>query len=152
MRTQDDGSAEGENSDDEEISDENDSSQTETENSENESQSGEDSSTGEISDGDADEGSGMYDGHKQDVTSSEKGRLPHEQTDRVSDPVGGSVEKTTNMNRKYTQTQQAILNRSLRKWLNELLVRNSKANERKSLTRQRRTFHTAMFIPAYMFG
>ena len=89
----DDGSADGEKSDGEENSDENDSSQTETENSENESQSGEDSSTGEISDGDADDGSGMYDGHKQDVTSSEKGRLPHEQTDRVSDPVGGSVEK-----------------------------------------------------------
>ena len=61
------------------------------------------------------------------------------------------LKKTTNMNRKYTQTQQTILNRSLRKWLNELLVRNSKANERKSLTRQRRTFHTAMFIPVYMF-
>ena len=35
----------------------------------------------------------MYDGHKQDVTSSEKGRLPHEQTDCVSDPIGCSVEK-----------------------------------------------------------
>lgn len=89
----DDGSGEGENSDGEENSDENDSSQTETENSENESQSGEDNSTGEISDGDADSGNGMYDGHKQDVTSSEKGRLPHEQTDCVSDPIGGSVEK-----------------------------------------------------------
>ena len=148
----DDGSAEGENSDGEENSDENDSSQTETKNSGNESQSGEDNSTGEISDGDADSGNGMYDGHKQDVTSSEKGRLPHEQTDCVSDPIGGSVEKMTNMNRKYTQTQQVILNRSLRKWLNELLVRNSKANERKSLTRQHKTFHTEMCIPVYMFG
>lgn len=89
----DDGSAEGENSDGKENSDENDSSQTETKNSGNESQSGEDNSTGEISDGDADSGNGMYDGHKQDVTSSEKGRLPHEQTDCVSDPIGGSVEK-----------------------------------------------------------
>ena len=62
------------------------------------------------------------------------------------------LKKMTNMNRKYTQTQQVILNRSLRKWLNELLVRNSKANERKSLTRQHKTFHTEMCIPVYMFG
>ena len=88
----DDGSAKEEKAESDKNSDEDTSSQTETENSKNESQSGEDNSADEISDGAAND-CGIYDGHKQGITSSEKGRLPHEQTDRVSNPVGGSIEK-----------------------------------------------------------
>ena len=88
----DDGSAKEEKAESDKNSAEDTSSQTETENSKNESQSGEDNSADEISDGAAND-CGIYDGHKQGITSSEKGRLPHEQTDRVSNPVSGSVEK-----------------------------------------------------------
>ena len=88
----DDGSAKEEKAESDKNSDEDTASQTETGNSKNESQSGEDNSADEISDGAAND-CGIYDGHKQGITSSEKGRLPHEQTDRVSNPVGGSIEK-----------------------------------------------------------
>ncbi|UKI36979.1 MAG: hypothetical protein L6V93_01770 [Clostridiales bacterium] len=148
-----DGSAEGEKSDGEENSDENDSSRTETEKFRKSNLSLEKTArqvkyqmetlmaTAEC----------MTDISKMLHLPKKVVFLTNRQTAfRILLVV--RLKKMTNMNRKYTQTQQVILNRSLRKWLNELLVRNSKANERKSLTRQRRTFHTAMFIPAYMFG
>ena len=84
---------------------------------------------------------------------SEKGRLPHEQTDCVSDPIGGSVEKNDEYEPGIYSNAASDIEQVLEKMAERAcLLRNSKAIERKSLTRQHKTFHTEMCIPVYMFG
>jgi hypothetical protein len=69
--------------------------QTETENAEEESVSGEDSSNQSEPEGDLPVTDGGKSAGKQGVEETEKGRIPLMQTESVSEPVGGTVEKNS---------------------------------------------------------
>lgn len=82
-----------------ESDDENASPQTESENNENASESGEASDQPDASEN-AQPGGGGSGSGKQQTSESEKGRIPHQQTDGVSAPVGGSVTKNSEYQRE----------------------------------------------------
>ena len=78
---------------------ENASPQTESENNENASESGEASNQPDASEN-AQPGGGGSGSGKQQTSESEKGRIPYQQTDGVSAPVGGSVTKNSEYQRE----------------------------------------------------
>lgn len=112
-KTQADANAAGnkdETENESESEDENAPPQTETENQNNGSES-EDNAE----DGLAPIGGNINDGTKQDVSSSEGGRIPYHQTDTLSEPQGGTTEYTENYEREKYDRAAADIERLLEK-------------------------------------
>ena len=95
-----------------ESDDENASPQTESENNENASESGEASDQPDDSENAQPSGGGSGSG-KQQTSESEKGRIPHQQTDSVSAPVGGSVTKNSEYQREQYDRAASDIERIL---------------------------------------
>ena len=95
-----------------ESDDENASPQTESENNENTSGSGEASNQPDDSEN-AQPGGGGSGSGKQKTSESEKGRIPHQQTDGVSAPVGGSVTKNSEYQREQYDRAASDIERIL---------------------------------------
>lgn len=95
-----------------ESDDENASPQTESENNENASESGEASNQPDDSEN-AQPGGGGSGSGKQKTSESEKGRIPHQQTDGVSAPVGGSVTKNSEYQREQYDRAASDIERIL---------------------------------------
>lgn len=83
------------------------SPQTDSENEENESESGENNSgsggssgADSEAEGEATPGGAMAGSGKQEVSKGEKGRIPLQQTDRLSSPVGGTTERNDDYQRE----------------------------------------------------
>lgn len=91
---------------------ENTSPQTESENNENASESGEASNQSDDSEN-AQPGGGGSGSGKQETSESEKGRIPHQQTDGVSAPVGGSVTKNSEYQREQYDRAASDIERIL---------------------------------------
>ena len=82
---------------------------TETENEEDESGSGENSSNESGNEGTVYADGGGTDGGKQKTSETEEGRIPLTQTERVSEPVGGTVEKNSDYKReRYDKAAEDI--------------------------------------------
>lgn len=92
--------------------DENASPQTESENNENTSGSGETLNQPGNSES-AKQGGGDSGTGKQQISESEKGRIPHQQTDGVSAPVGGSVTKNSEYQREQYDRAASDIERIL---------------------------------------
>lgn len=101
------------NKEDEEPKEEDGSSpQTEAENEEKPSESGEPESSQE-SEGSFN-GSGVNSG-KQETTESENGRIPYQQTESLSEPLGGTTEKSGSYEREHYDRAAADIERILDK-------------------------------------
>ena len=107
---------EAEENKDEEAPEEEDGSspQTETENDENSSESGEAASEpSEESEGSFhDSGSKS---EKQETTENESGRIPYQQTESLSEPLGGTTERNESYERKHYDRAAADIERMLDK-------------------------------------
>lgn len=95
-----------------EESDEN-SPQTETEKEENPSESGEAGAEDPEMEGSFD-GSGTGSG-KQEVSENEGGRIPHQQSESLSEPLGGTTEKNDTYEREHYDKAAADIERILDK-------------------------------------
>lgn len=89
------------------------SAQTETEKEENQSESGE-------TETDALEAEGSFDGSgtgagKQEVSESESGRIPYQQSESLSEPLGGTTEKNDTYEREHYDKAAADIERILDK-------------------------------------
>lgn len=89
------------------------SAQTETEKEENPSESGETSLKAPEIEGSFD-GSGTGSG-KQEVSESEGGRIPHQQSESLSEPLGGTTEKNDTYEREHYDKAAADIERILDK-------------------------------------
>lgn len=89
------------------------SAQTETEKEENPSESGETSPEAPEMEGSFD-GSGTGSG-KQEVSESEGGRIPHQQSESLSEPLGGTTEKNDTYEREHYDKAAADIERILDK-------------------------------------
>lgn len=99
--------------DSEDDSEETDSSQTDSETEENPSESG-------GSDNSTDEDAAPIDGGssgsgKQETSDTEQGRIPYHQSESLSEPVGGSVEKNEDYEREHYDSAAADIERLLDK-------------------------------------
>ncbi len=90
--------------------------QTETENKKNPSESGgEDEPDGSDSEGLSPMDGNMGSGGKQEVSSSEGKRIPYHQTDRLSNPTGGTTERDEDYQREKYEHASADIERILDK-------------------------------------
>ena len=89
------------------------SAQTETEKEENPSESGETETQALEAEGSFD-GSGTGSG-KQDVSENEGGRIPHQQSESLSEPLGGTTEKNDTYEREHYDKAAADIERMLDK-------------------------------------
>lgn len=89
------------------------SAQTETENEEKPSESGEPETEVLEAEGSFD-GSGTGSG-KQEVSESESGRIPHQQSESLSEPLGGTTEKNDTYEREHYDKAAADIERILDK-------------------------------------
>lgn len=89
------------------------SAQTETEKEENPSESGETETEALEAEGSFD-GSGTGSG-KQEVSESEGGRIPHQQSESLSEPLGGTTEKNDTYEREHYDKAAADIERILDK-------------------------------------
>ncbi len=92
---------------------ENDTPQTETETEENPSESGE--SSGPPEDTASMEGASASHSGKQETSSTEQGRIPYHQSESLSEPVGGSLERNDAYEREQDDRAAADIERILEK-------------------------------------
>ncbi len=92
---------------------ENNAPQTETETEENPSESGE--SSGPPEDAASMEGASASHSGKQETSSTEQGRIPYHQSESLSEPVGGSLERNDAYEREQDDRAAADIERILEK-------------------------------------
>lgn len=106
--------AEAEESEEEsESGSEEDSPQTETEDEENPSESGEDSQNPEDASSPVDGLTGAS--GKQEVSNTESGRIPYQQSETLSEPVGGTIEENDEYEREQYDRAASDIERILDK-------------------------------------
>ena len=110
-RAQTHADAEEEDESEKEDAEETDGSQTDSEKEENPSESG---GSSDPLDGDAApmDGGGSGSG-KQEASDAEQGRIPHHQSETLSEPVGGSVERNDDYEREHYDRAAADIERLL---------------------------------------
>lgn len=89
---------------------------------------------------------------KQEVSSEEKGRIPYQHTERVSEPMGGTVERNDNYEREHYNGAASDVERLLEKMAERAACVQLEMSAFGNLTMWHRVSHMGIFMLVYPFA